>query len=139
MTVTDPQRGQHERALDAFRARRRGAVVLDILHDTLLDGPLPGRPEDGAHRVLSFGRGDLRLTVVVRYPAAGDEPVGPTELLLEDVPAGASVELLTEDSGPRLVESGKGALRLNAFRTTPSSVLLTLADGRQAQTAWLVF
>lgn len=137
MTVTeDPGRSAHDRAVEAFRLRRRGVLVLDVLHDTLLDGPLPDRADDDADRVLLFGRDDLRLGVAVRYSATEQEA---TELMVEQVPEGAAVELLTDQASPRVVKRGRGPLLLLDFAKVPASLLLTLADGRLAQTAWLVF
>jgi hypothetical protein len=135
VTVTNrPPRDPRDRALDALRSRRPGALVLDIRHDTLLDGPLPGQEREGAHRLLVFGRDDLALLVQVRYAPDGD----PTEMLVEGVPPGATVEVLTEAGGPRVVERGEGSLRLLAPADALASVLLTLPGGAVAQTAWLV-
>jgi hypothetical protein len=129
-----PTRDEHQRATAAHGARRAGVLVLDLVHDTLLDGPLLEQPlQRGADRVLLFDREDLRLLVAVRYLASGH-----SELTVQGVPASGTVELLGEQPGPRVAEAGPGPVRLMAVAPGPASLLLTL-PARSAQTAWLVY
>ncbi|MGZ6792903.1 MAG: hypothetical protein ACXVGH_06095 [Mycobacteriales bacterium] len=124
-------------AVAALGSRASGITVLDVLHDTYLDGPLPTSiPVGDADRSVVFGREGVFAQVDVAYR----EHL--TELTVHVLPLGQyRVEVLTGQPELSVIATGLPPLRLASTGAGPQSLLVTdleHAVGAQWRTAWLM-
>jgi hypothetical protein len=124
-------------ALAALRTLDADVTVLDLLHDTFLDGPLPTSiPVGDADRSVVFGRDEVFAQVDIAY----QQHI--SELTVHVVPIGQyRVEILSPAPQLSVVAAGLPPLRLPCSGGGPRSLLITDLEhevGRQWRTAWLV-
>lgn len=135
--LTDPGRVR-ELAVSAFESRRPGTLVLPVLHDTLVDGPVSSSIlVDDSVRSVVFGRSGLFVQVDVNYQRQS------AKLTVHIVPL-ARYRLGVQSSGPepRLAVSGFPPLLIHCGLRGPTSLLVAHVGpepGGTWQTAWLVF
>ena len=119
-------------ALAAFEAGHPDAVLLDLLHDTVLDGPLDAADGSGPlRRILLFGTGPHAVRVIVTYLRTGGriQVEVPTDNVVE-------VEMISPEPRLRLVERGRSPLALGATARGPVSLVLSYDDANDIRGTW---
>lgn len=126
-------------ALAVFETQQPDAELLDLVHDTVLDGPLgPSSNGEGMRRTMLFGTGPHEVRVSVTYLRTGGriQVEVPTDQPVE-------VEMISPEPRLRLVERGRSPLALGATARGPVSLVLRYDDEDGVRgtwrTAWLTF
>lgn len=130
-------RDVREAALAAYAARSPEVEVLELLHDSALDGPLwTSVPREGSHRSLVFGRTSPFVQVDVVY---GQDL---STLTVHVIPVQAyQVEALSPESDVHLMTAGLPPLTLATTATGPMSLRVRTDDGtgpKEWRTSWVV-
>ena len=127
-----------ELAVAAFETQRPRALVLPILHDTLLDGPATSSIlVDDSVRSVVFGVSSLFVQVDVHDMRES------AKLTVHIVPLALyRVGVQASHPGSRLAVTGFSPLLVYCSLHGPTSLLVAQAGtdvGKTWQTAWLVF